>query len=241
MTGETQIDYEALAQEAMRGIVRSALRRVAALGYLPGEHHFYIAFDTRAPGVVISKRLKQKYPEEMTIVLQHQFRELTVDNDRFEVTLSFSNVPERLTVPLQAVRVFFDPSVRYGIQFDSSDLMRDAAEEAEPQGADAVEAGTDRLPGAARHPGGQPLGDPAALPKPRGGRKPRSARNDADETMPGPAIADAPPEDPEAAESDGVVQRRQPGRPKLVRPGPEQPINPANDAKVVQLDKFRKR
>ena len=75
MTGETQIDYEALAQEAMRGIVRSALRRVADLGYLPGEHHFYIAFDTRAPGVAISKRLKQKYPEEMTIVLQHQFRE----------------------------------------------------------------------------------------------------------------------------------------------------------------------
>jgi hypothetical protein len=233
MTGETQIDYEALAQEAMRGIVRSALRRIADLGYLPGEHHFYIAFDTRAPGVVISKRLKQKYPEEMTIVLQHQFRELNVDDDRFEVTLSFNNVPERLTVPLRAVRVFFDPSVRYGIQFDSSDLVREAAEETEPQEADAVEPAAPSL--------GEPV-EPAKLPKPRGARKSRGARNEGDETTPGPATSVGPPEAAEAAEPDGAAQRRQPGRPKLVRsPSPEQPINAANDAKVVQLDKFRKR
>ena len=241
MTGEQQIDYEALAQDAMRGIVRSALRRVAGLGYLPGEHHFYIAFDTRAPGVVISKRLKEKYPEEMTIVLQHQFRELSVDDDRFEVTLSFNNLPERLTIPLRAVRVFFDPSVRYGIQFDSSDLVQVAAEETEPQAADAVEADGDRLAEAARRPAGQALGEPAAPPKPRGARKSRGARNEGDETRPGPAISEGSPDVAEAAEPDGTVQRRPPGRPKLVRPSPEQPINPANDAKVVQLDKFRKR
>ena len=164
MTGEQQIDYEALAQDAMRGIVRSALRRVAGLGYLPGEHHFYIAFDTRAPGVVISKRLKEKYPEEMTIVLQHQFRELSVDDDRFEVTLSFNNLPERLTIPLRAVRVFFDPSVRYGIQFDSSDLVQVAAEETEPQAADAVEADGDRLAEAARRRPGRPW---ASRPRPQ--------------------------------------------------------------------------
>src|SRR5262245_58132351 len=238
MTGERQIDYEALAQDAMRGIVRSALRRVADLGYLPGEHHFYIAFDTRAPGVVISKRLKQKYPEEMTIVLQHQFRELAVDDDRFEVTLSFNNLPERLTVPWRAVRVFFDPSVRYGIQFESSDLMREATDETEPQEADAVEAAGDRLTEATRRPSGQALGEPVDLPRPRTVRKPRGARNEGGETIPGPAVSEG---SPDIAEPDGSVQRRQAGRPKLVRQSPGQPINPANDAKVVQLDKFRKR
>src|SRR5262245_23351722 len=164
-TGETQIDYQAMAQEAMRGIVRSALRRVIGLGYLPGQHHFYIAFDTRAPGVVVSKRLKQKYPEEMTIVLQHQFRDLIVTDERFEVTLSFDNVPERLTIPLHAVRVFFDPSVPYGIQFDSSDLVGQAAE-AETREADSAEGGERPVPGA------------SALPKPRTPRKSRPPRND---------------------------------------------------------------
>jgi hypothetical protein len=227
MTGERQIDYDALFQEAMRGIVRSALRRVAELGCLPGQHHFYIAFDTRAPGVTISKRLKQRYPEEMTIVLQHQFRDLAVGGDRFEVTLYFDNLPERLTIPLRAVRVFFDPSVPYGIQFDSSDLVKGASEETVPREAE-----------------GERQSGTAALPKPRPARKPRAARNEADEVSPTPASVqrqDAP-EAAEVPEADGALQRRQPpGRTKLVGPGPEQPINPANDAKVVQLDKFRKR
>jgi hypothetical protein len=226
MTGEGQIDYDALAQEAMRGIVRSALRRVADLGSLPGQHHFYIAFDTRAPGVVISKRLKQRYPEEMTIVLQHQFRDLAVGGDRFEVTLYFDNLPERLAIPLRAVRVFFDPSVPYGIQFDSSDLVKGANEEAVPR-----EAEGERQSGA------------AALPKPRPARKPRAARNEFDDASPAPASVrhqDAS-EAAQASEPDGAPQRRQPARTKLVGPSPEQPINPANDAKVVQLDKFRKR
>ena len=87
MTAERHIDYEALAQGAMRGIVRTVLGRVAKSG-LPGEHHFYIAFNTEAPGVVISKRLKQKYPEEMTVVLQHRFWDLTVTEERFEVKLT---------------------------------------------------------------------------------------------------------------------------------------------------------
>ncbi len=228
MTGETQIDYEALATEAMRGIVRNALRRVADLGYLPGQHHFYIAFDTRAPGVMLSKRLKQKYPEEMTIVLQHQFRDLSVGNDRLDVTLYFDNLPERLTVPLRAVRVFFDPSVPYGIQFDSSDLVKEAGATA-PREVDAAEAAVS-----------QP--ETATSPKPRGTRKPRVARSDGDDTMPGPPPAsEDTPELTDVADADGSAPRRQPVRPKLVRPNPEQPINPANDAKVVQLDKFRKR
>ena len=142
MTGEVSIDYEALAQDAMRGIVRTALRQVGALGYLPGEHHFYIAFDTRASGVVLSKRLKERYPEEMTIVLQHQFRNLVVDDEHFEVTLSFDGKLERLAVPLRAVRVFFDPSVPYGLQFDNSDLAARPADEADapvPEAADGDE------------------------------------------------------------------------------------------------------
>src|SRR5262245_5353978 len=120
MTAERHIDYEALAQGAMRGIVRTVLERVAKTG-LPGEHHFYIAFNTEAPGVVISKRLKQKYPEEMTVVLQHRFWDLTVTEERFEVKLTFDGIPERLSVPFTAVKVFFDPSVPYGLQFEESE------------------------------------------------------------------------------------------------------------------------
>ena len=231
MTGELQIDYEALAQEAMRGIVRTVLSRVAALGGLPGEHHFYIAFDTRVPGVVLSKRLKQKYPEEMTIVLQHQFSDLAVDHEQFEVTLSFGNVPERLAIPLRAVRVFFDPSVPYGLQLDGSDLVRDAA--AERPAADAGKA--DARLGAPPVPAGGALGpaEPAgALAKVREPRKPRTARED------GRGERSASSEGEGATDMTGGGMRRQPARPKLVKSKPDEP---ANDAKVVHLDKFRKR
>lgn len=111
-----QIHYEQLAQEALRGVVREVLARVESDG-LPGEHHFYIAFETQAEGVSISKRLREQYPEEMTIVLQHQFWDLKVAADSFEVRLSFNNIPERLVVPFSAIKVFFDPSVPYGLQF----------------------------------------------------------------------------------------------------------------------------
>jgi hypothetical protein len=117
MTAEREIDYEALAQSAMRGIVRTVLTRAAKSG-LPGEHHFYIAFKTDAPGVILSKRLKERYPEEMTVVLQHRFWDLIVTEERFEVKLTFDSIPERLVVPFAAIKVFFDPSVPYGLQFD---------------------------------------------------------------------------------------------------------------------------
>jgi uncharacterized protein len=119
MTGEREIDYETLAQDAMRGIVRTVLTRVAKSG-LPGEHHFYIAFKTDAPGASISKRLKEKYPEEMTIVLQHRFWGLIVGDERFEVKLTFDGIEERLVVPFAAIKVFFDPSVPYGLQFEET-------------------------------------------------------------------------------------------------------------------------
>lgn len=113
------IDYEALTQQALRGVVRQILTRVAADG-LPGNHHFYVAFNTLADGVGISKRLKEQYPEEMTIVLQHRFWDLVVHDDRFEVKLTFNSIPERLVVPFTAVKVFFDPSVPYGLQFETA-------------------------------------------------------------------------------------------------------------------------
>lgn len=110
----------------MRGVVRSVLKQTERNG-LPGEHHFYISFNTRAPGVILSRRLKEKYQHEMTIVLQHRFWGLVVTDDRFEVNLTFDGIPERLVVPFLAVRVFVDPSVRYGLQFEIADIGPDPA------------------------------------------------------------------------------------------------------------------
>ena len=111
------IRYDVLVQDALRGVVRKVMREVAE-GGLPGEHHFYVAFDTTAPGVRMSSRLRQQHPEEMTVVLQHQFWDLAVSDNGFEVGLSFGGVPERLLVPFAAVKGFFDPSVQFGLQFD---------------------------------------------------------------------------------------------------------------------------
>ncbi|MGF1455111.1 MAG: SspB family protein [Alphaproteobacteria bacterium] len=111
------MNYHHLAQDALRGVVRLALERVRDDG-LPGSHHFYIAFQTVFPGVMISDVLKAQYPGEMTIVIQHQFGDLEVTQDHFEVTLSFNKVPERLSVPFQAITSFYDPSVQFGIRFE---------------------------------------------------------------------------------------------------------------------------
>ena len=118
MNGQS-INYEHLAKEALRSVVHSVLKQVKEEG-LPGEHHFYISFHTTAPGVKISNRIKAQYPKEMTIVLQHQYWDLKVEDDYFEVRLSFSNIPELFVIPYSAVKVFFDPSVPYGLQFDQT-------------------------------------------------------------------------------------------------------------------------
>ena len=115
---EDLMRYDLLAQKALRGVVREALRIAAATG-LPGEHHFYIAFNTQYPGVEISERLAQRYPREMTIVLQHQYWNLQVHDDRFEVELSFDNIPEKLVIPFDAVKGFLDPAVQFGLQFET--------------------------------------------------------------------------------------------------------------------------
>jgi len=112
-----QIRYDLLTQQALRGVLRSVLTDAAKKG-LPGDHHFYISFDTRAEGVHLSDRLRTQYPDEMTIILQHQFWDLKVGEEEFEVGLSFGGVPERLTVPFEAINGFFDPSVKFGLQFE---------------------------------------------------------------------------------------------------------------------------
>ncbi|MBT3070241.1 hypothetical protein KKP04_05090 [Rhodomicrobium sp. Az07] len=117
---EDTIPYDDLVLEALRGVVRSVLLRVLKRG-MPGDHHFYITFDTRSAGVGLSKRLKDQYPTEMTIVLQHQFWDLAVTEDRFEVRLSFNNIPERLVIPFSAVRIFQDPSVHFALGLRASD------------------------------------------------------------------------------------------------------------------------
>ncbi len=112
--------YDMMAQEALRGVVRSAMEIVARDG-LPGEHHFFIAFDTNHPDVEISDELHERYPEDMTIVVQHQYWDLEVCDDRFKISLTFSKVLERLVIPYVAVKGFFDPSVQFGLQFQSPD------------------------------------------------------------------------------------------------------------------------
>ena len=114
---EDLIRYDILAQDALRGVVRKVLAEVSRTG-LPGEHHFFIGFATRAPGVRVSSRLLADYPEEMTIVLQHQFWDLSVTEHAFEVRLSFKNQMERLLVPFTAIKSFLDPSVQFGLQFE---------------------------------------------------------------------------------------------------------------------------
>jgi hypothetical protein len=123
--------YDALVDDALRSVVRRVLTQVADKG-LPGSHHFYISFRSTDPGVELPDYLRAKYPEEMTIVLQHQYWDLIVQNESFEVTVSFNKQQERIKVPFAALSAFVDPSVRFGLQFDRKDKAGGPAEKAEP-------------------------------------------------------------------------------------------------------------
>jgi hypothetical protein len=112
------IRYDVLVSDALRGVVRQVLTEIAATG-LPGDHHFYITIDTRLPGVRISSALRNRFPEEMTVVLQHQFWDLKVTEQTFEVGLSFSGVPERLLIPFSSITGFADPSVDFALKFET--------------------------------------------------------------------------------------------------------------------------
>ena len=140
------IDYGELAARAMRGIMREALALVEREG-LPGDHHFYISFRTRHPGVRVADFLAHRYPEEMTIVLQHKFWGLAAHDDAFDVTLSFSGRHEVLHVPYEAITVFADPSVEFSLQFDGSAAAGDDAAEpdegAPPKPADGEDGASE--------------------------------------------------------------------------------------------------
>lgn len=125
---DDHIRYDILAQEALRGVMRKVLAEVARTG-LPGNHHFFITFLTGAPGVRVSSRLRERYPEQMTIVVQFQYWDLKVTDTGFEIGLSFSDVPEKLEIPFSAVRGFYDPSVNFELEFDVK-TEEPAAEEA---------------------------------------------------------------------------------------------------------------
>ncbi len=119
------LDYAHLIDRAMHFVVREALRDVQRQG-LFNDHHFFISFDTQYPGVMLSDDLKERFPEEMTIVIQHQFWDLEVEEERFCITLSFNNVKHNLTVPFDALISFADPSVKFGLQFSQAhDLLDD--------------------------------------------------------------------------------------------------------------------
>ena len=129
------IRYDLLAQAALRSVVRTVLSDSASKG-LPGEHHFKITFNTAAPGVKLSDRMRAQYPQAMTIVLQHQFWDLAVNDDAFEVGLSFGGVPERVVVPFEAVTAFFDPAVQFGLQFEPVEAQAADGAPAAEQDAD---------------------------------------------------------------------------------------------------------
>jgi uncharacterized protein len=173
------IRYDILAQEALRGVVQKVLVDVAKNG-LPGEHHFYISFDTRADGVRLSPRMLAQYPEEITVVLQHQFWDLVVTEEGFEVGMSFGGIPERLNVPFAAVKGFFDPSVQFGLQFEE---IGDAAAAGEDANAPArKDRGAARPP--AEHKGVTPsmAAAPAAANAVPAPANPDPAKASADDT-----------------------------------------------------------
>lgn len=115
------IGYEALTQAAMRGVVREALRETARGGQTPGSHHFYVTFRTKAPGVKMAEHLVERFPDEMTIVIQHQFWDLEVHDGHFEVILKFNGVPQHLSIPFAAMTRFVDPAVNFGLSFERNE------------------------------------------------------------------------------------------------------------------------
>ena len=147
-TPESLIPYDEIVQEALRAVVGRVLGQIERTGALPGGHHFYITFRTRMAGVVIPKHLVERFPEEMTIVIQHRFWDLKVDGDFFQVGLSFGGVPSLLTVPFAAVTDFVDPAVEFSLKFQADGAEglheeHDPAENDAPSDGEAASAEAD--------------------------------------------------------------------------------------------------
>jgi hypothetical protein len=214
------IRYDLLVQDALRGMVRDLLADAAKKG-LPGEHHFFITFDTAAEGVRLSERLRAQYPEEMTVVLQYQFRELKVTDAAFEVVLSFGGVPERLHIPFDAIKGFADPSVQFALQFEALTLPSDYD--------DADEADTQPT---------QPKAKPPVSDKHQDRSQERSQERSQDRSQ------DQSRENKPAG-GTSVPATRAPDQPAASPAQPDAPAQQAADdkpgAEVVRLDRFRKK
>ena len=128
-----EMHYEQLAQDALRGVIRSALERAALPEGIPGAHHFYVTFKTRAAGVSVPPDILAKYPDEMTVILQHQYWDLSVEADRFSVMLKFGGMPKVLNVPYSAVTRFYDPAVQFMLQFEAPETIEELTAEPEPE------------------------------------------------------------------------------------------------------------
>jgi uncharacterized protein len=156
------IRYDILAQTALRGVVRTVLADAAKKG-LPGEHHFKITFNTAASGVRLSDRMRARYPQDMTIVLQHQFWDLAVTEQAFEVGLSFGGVAERIAIPFEAITAFYDPAVQFGFQFETIDgAEADAGGAATKVPEKAIPAGVSSV----EEPKSEPKLEPLPAPSP---------------------------------------------------------------------------
>ncbi len=221
------IRYDIRAQHALRGLLRDVLAETAKKG-LPGEHHFYISFDTRAEGVRMSPRLREQYPEEMTIVLQHQFWDLKVTDDGFEVGLSFGGVPERLGVPFAAVKSFVDPSVQFALQFEQLLEAPPAAAPAKPKPAQKSEKPRDKLGPLADKSASNALADKSKARRPASPAAPRTV----------PAIPPAPPLPAPAKAAPGTAKPAPAAKPAG---SDDKPDKPTGGAEVVPLDRFRKK
>jgi uncharacterized protein len=204
------IRYDLLVQDALKGVVRKVVGDAAKEG-LSGDHHFYISFRTDFPGVRLSNRLREKYPQDMTVILQHQFWDLTVTEHGFEVGLSFSGVPERLSIPFDAISGFFDPSVQFGLKFELGGQV------------EVAPAPQDERPtrGARSEP---------ALAPPKKPIVPVTGKSPAPKLAPRPVIEVEKP-----AKADKAAKPT-----KLEKKG-DQPDAPASGAEVVSLDSFRKK
>lgn len=231
------IEYERLAQEAMRGVVRTVLQGVQKSG-LPGDHHFYIAFDTRHPGVVLSRRLRAKYPEEMTIVLQHLFTDLIAGDARFEVKLSFDGIPERLAIPYTAVKVFLDPSVPFSLMFEEATV---AAGAAPAEGAPGERGREGSLPTIVSDGGGAVRPGPRAIPSERVEKKRAPRRTRVEREGETAVFASGANEHnaPSVKDVDGSIK----GGAEAIATGGGDGGTPSDggSGKVVSLDRFRKK
>jgi hypothetical protein len=221
-----QIRYDLLTQQALRGVVRHVLTDAAKKG-LPGDHHFYISFDTHADGVRLSERLRAQYPEEMTIILQHQFWDLAVSEQGFEVGMSFGGIPEKLYIPFVAIRGFFDPSVQFGLQFEdvaeSQDAPAKTAKKTQLTSVDGPGKSTEAGSKIDSATAATVASKPAAKPTSENGRgssqKSSLLPMDTAPTAAIPPVSPLPPEEP--------------AEPK--------PNKPSGGGEVVSLDRFRKK